>query len=439
MEQGKRMTDEITQTLLKQLAKQQAELEKLEKENEKLRNNSNITQKTKDSEIYCVTRKSGKKVYGFYIYDENFKKIKRERYNSITEAKNAKREMLNLRDKNKLATQNANRKQTFEYFCKKYIKNAEANFVLNTIDANKGIIKNHLSYFKDIPVIKITDDLARTWANSKRVEMKSTPSAFNNSLKVAKAIWNYARFIKITKLENPFTGINDIDIEHECETRESVRIDKEQKDLILDTARQMYSDYTHAVIATAIYSGMREGEILGLEWRRIDLKNKTIDIRQQTKKVTKKYIKEQQKINPNITEKELMLTTQLKTKGSKGKIPIPDILADVLREYKKELMTKDNLHDLCFCKKDGMPLVARDFVRYRYQNVIEKTFGDKTFLLFHELRGSFATILHLEGVPSKIIQILLRHNKQQTTEDIYNKVSLQNKIVTENLNKVFTA
>ena len=77
------MTDEITQALLTQLAKQQAEidakqkeLEKLSKENEKLKTKGGVAQKTKDGGIYCITRKSGKKVYGFAVYDENRKKIR---------------------------------------------------------------------------------------------------------------------------------------------------------------------------------------------------------------------------------------------------------------------------------------------------------------------------------------------------------------------------
>ncbi len=86
-----------------------------------------------------------------------------------------------------------------------------------------------------------------------------------------------------------------------------------------------------------------------------------------------------------------------------------------------------------------MPIVARDFVRYKFQKVLDKAFGDKMLLRFHELRGSGATILHLEGVPSKIIQAMLRHDKLATTEDIYINVGGKTKEIAEHLNRVFSA
>lgn len=265
------------------------------------------------------------------------------------------------------------------------------------------------------------------------------PSAFNNTLKVAKAIWNNAKKLKITKLENPFMGIDDIDIKNECETREKMRLNKQQVDLLLNTAKSMYSDYTYTIIATAVYSGMRQGEILGLTWANVDLSNNTISIRQQTQKLTKNDIKEELKKNPEKSEKDILLTSRLKTKGSKRTIPIAPILSNILKEYKKHLMASGQLNDLCFCDTEGMPLVARDFVKYRYHNVVKKAFNDEKFVHFQELRGSFATILHLEGVPSKIIQELLRHEKLSTTEDIYIEVNLKNKKVTESLKQVFSA
>jgi len=58
---------------------------------------------------------------------------------------------------------------------------------------------------------------------------------------------------------------------------------------------------------------------------------------------------------------------------------------------------------------------------------------------FHELRGSGATTLHMEGVPSKVIQALLRHEKLATTEDIYMKVDIKNKEIKKYIDQVFTA
>lgn len=438
------MTDDITQTLLKQLAKQQAELEtqqeelnKLTKENEKLKLKGGATNKTRYSGIYEKTRKNGKKVYGFTIRDENYKKIRRENFSTITEAAAAKRELLNLRDEYKLATFTANQKQTFSDFCEVYLKKAESEFAINTYEAADGIIKNHLDYFQNILITKCTKQKAQEWSEITRPKMINTPSAFNNTLKLAKAIWNNAIKKDLTNLENPFKSINPINIKKECETREEIRIDKQQADVLLKTANSIYSDYTYPIIATALYAGLREGETLGLMWPDIDFKNNTIFIQRQAQRVTKKRMKILLKKRPELTEKEHKLTCRLKTESSKAKIAVPQILIDILKEYKKALMASGNLQELCFCDSEGMPLTARDFVRYKFQNVLNAAFGDKMFMHFHELRGSCATILHLEGVPDKIIQGILRHQKLSMTQDVYMKVNVKNKETSKQLDKAF--
>lgn len=436
MEQRTSMTDEITQALLTQLAKQQAEidakqieLEKLEKENKKLKSKSGTTQKTRCNGIYMKIKKNGQKVYGFTIRDENFKKIRRQHYSTLAEAEADRRRLLDLKDESKLSTHVANQKQTFEFLCDAYITNAEAeNFAINTIEAAKGTIKNHLDFFKDIPILKCTVLKAQEWSKLKRKQTK--PSAFNNALKLARAIWNNGIDKNLTKQENPFEKISPINIKKEHKTRQDVRIDKEQADLILKTVKQMYgdTDYTYPAIAVATYELLREGETLGLFWSDIDFSNGTVFVQRQVQKVTKKIIKEKLLENPNLTERDIILTDRLKSESSKEILPIPKILLNILKEYKKTLMKEGKLHELCFCKEDGSPLVARDFVRYKFQPVLKKLFGDEKYMHFHELRGSGAQILHFEGVPSKVIQALLRHSRLSVTEDIYMKKAKQEEI-----------
>ncbi len=330
-----------------------------------------------------------------------------------------------------------NQKQTFEDFCEIYMKKAKANFAINTVTAAEGIIKNHLSYFSNMRITKITKNTAQEWSNIYRKRIK--PSAFNNSLKLAKAIWNNAISEDCTDLQNPFMNIKPINIKKECKTRDKVRINKQQADLLISTAKEMYNDYTPYIIATAIYTAMREGEILGLMWSDIDFKNNTISIQRQVQKIPKKILKEILQEHPELTEKDLLLTDRLKTEASKDIIPVPTKVITLLKEYRKKVMANENCNDLCFCKPNGLPLIARDFVRYRFEKVLKAAFGDSKYMHFHELRGSCATILHLEGVPSKIIQGLLRHEKLATTEDIYIEVTKTSKEIANYIEAAFTA
>ena len=58
-------------------------------------------------------------------------------------------------------------------------------------------------------------------------------------------------------------------------------------------------------------------------------------------------------------------------------------------------------------------------------------------MTFHELRGSCATILHKEGVPTKVIQRFLRHSKAAITEDIYISIKNNSDYVKNELDRVF--
>jgi len=439
------MLNEQINALLVQLAKQQAEinekeslLKELEKENKKLR--TNAPQKTFNSSIYSVTRKSGKVVYGFTIRDENYKKIRREGFSTKGEAEAERRNLLNLRDKKQLSVFIENQKQTFNEFSEAYMKKARAEFAYNTIASAEGIIKNHLSYFKDIQITKLSVKIAREWNYEYR--NKIGPSAFNNSLKLAKAIWNNAIEIQLTDLPNPFNKITPINIKKECNTRERVRIGNAEAELLIETAFQMFpedDDYTPYVIATGYYAGIREGEIFGLKWSDFDFTANTVHIQRQVQKITKKRIEEILATNPELSERDIIITERLKTEASEDIIVIPNKLAEYLLAYKKKLMSNGRLQELCFCKPDGSPVVCRDFVRYKFQKVLKVVFNDEKFMHFHELRGSCATTLHKNGVPTKIIQELLRHTKTSTTEDIYVHVKKTSKEVADRINAVFSA
>ena len=429
------------QTLLTQLNKMQDELSRkeeelalLSKENAKLKNGSPLRSKQVDG-IYSIQRKKGI-TYGFSIRDENGRKIKREGFATKAEALAKKSELILLKDKRKLSEQTKNRKTDFRYFTDEYLKMAEKEFSVNTVEATKGIIKNHLKPLLDIKISDLNKQVARNWANENRNKLGA--SAYNNTLKKCKAIWNYALKIGLTTLPNPFEHIKPICITKENKIRRDVRISKQQIDLLIKAAQELFDDYTAYIIACAGYGALRRGECLGLKWEDIDFDRQTLYVNTQVQKVTKKHIKSIQLKNPHCKENDIVLTTRLKTKSSKAIIAVPEHLINLLKEYREKLISTDGLNQLCFCSPEGKALVPDDFVRYKFKKVLKAVFGDENYMHFHELRGSCATILHLAGVQSKIIQRLLRHSKQSITEDIYIDIDSTSGIVSNELNRVFT-
>lgn len=67
-----------------------------------------------------------------------------------------------------------------------------------------------------------------------------------------------------------------------------------------------------------IFSGVRRGELIGLEWSDVDFKNETIEINKSTQ-----YLPEK-----GIFDKDP------KTESSNRIVPIPNYITNVLLEYK---------------------------------------------------------------------------------------------------------
>lgn len=428
--------------LIIQLTKQQQELSKKEKlikdletENIKLKKGVSIKSNTKIKGLYQVTRKSGKIKYGFTIYDENHKRRRYENFDTQSKAEKARRELLNLRDEKKLALSIKNAEITFDSLYKAYVTYAEANnFSMNTITSGEGLYRNYLQFFSDKKVVDITKQVVQNWA----IEAKKIMPvySYNNTLKKAKAIWNCALKNDITILPNPFNILSAINIKKERKNRENVRINMEQGALLIEVAKMLFNDYTAPIIACSFYAGMRQGEVLGLKWSDIDFEAKTIDIQRQIQRITKKNLLKILEENPNLSEEDILITDRLKTETSRSKIAVPTVLIKELKEYRASLINRGVLEDLCFTKY-GKPLIAVDFIKQRFQRALKVAFGKRNFMKFHELRGSCATILHKKGVPTKVIQKLLRHGRASITEDIYIDIDNTSDFVKQELNRVF--
>lgn len=437
--------NEINEALLIQLAKLQQELNAKESEIKALKKENGVLKKgvikPEKTSLKGFTKyflKTGEPKFKFYIYDEKGKKKKYSGFNTITEAAREKRNLLKLRDERKLASYIKNQKLTFDDLHNQYLTFCKANnFAPSTISAGKGLYENHLKdFFSDIKISEITKTFVQDWAVERKELPDFGPSAYNNALKKAKAIWNCAFQNDVITLPNPFNILKPVDITKEKEIR-TIRIDREDGELLILTAKDLFNDYTAPMIACGIYAGIREGEVLGLKWSDIDFKECTINIQRQVQRITKKELNKILSENPNLTADDILITERLKTKASRAKIGVPKRLIKELETYKQSLISDGRLYELCFTN-DGHPLNSDILVDQRFEKVLQVVFDDPNYMTFHQLRGSCATILHKEGVPSKVIQKLLRHSKVSITEDNYIDLKSASNYAKSELDRVFS-
>nr|WP_281169611.1 site-specific integrase [Thermicanus aegyptius] len=169
------------------------------------------------------------------------------------------------------------------------------------------------------------------------------------------------------------------------------------------------------MITLALTTGMRRGELLGLEWRHIDWKSGVIDVQQSV----------------SISLKGEIIVKEPKTKNSKRKISLPPSVLEELRDYYAyRVKERDKIGDawkgcndsegnerhFVFCHMDGTPFHhERPYLWFR-QFIKKNGFR---YIRFHDLRHTSATLLINQGVHAKVIAERLGHGSITTTMNIY--------------------
>ena len=166
---------------------------------------------------------------------------------------------------------------------------------------------------------------------------------------------------------------------------------------------QLEPIHIHAVIATAIYTGARRGEIAGLKWEDVDFEKRTMYIRRSVVKLVGQ--------EPEIK--------QPKTISSIRQMAIPQALCDVLQELKKEQDRKKALlgekwHEEGFLFTDWCGHVMHPHTPTKQFDKFLKKYGFR-HLKFHGLRHSSATYLLSNGCDIKTVSKRLGHTSIDTT------------------------
>ncbi len=175
---------------------------------------------------------------------------------------------------------------------------------------------------------------------------------------------------------------------------------------LLDIATE--SPY-YPVIYTALNTGMRQAELLGLRWRDVDLDLMTISVHQVLYK-----------------RRGLCEFKEPKTAHSRRCIDMTPKLAQYLRSHRAEresfnlelgkLLTLD---DLVFVSDIGEPIDA-PALSHAFHTLAKRAGLDG--VRFHDCRHTFASLMLLRGVSPKVVSAMLGHASAAFTMDTYQHI-----------------
>jgi integrase len=169
-------------------------------------------------------------------------------------------------------------------------------------------------------------------------------------------------------------------------------------------------DRLYTLFYIALATGLRRGELLGLQWKDVDLNKRSLTVRQVI-----------------VRRSKGTLVKTPKTEKSRATISLSSSAVEVLKKYKAQqaqerLAMGDQYHntDFVFTTFEGKSLEPTYISGDYFRKLIKKSKVRK--INFHALRHTHATILASQGVPLKVVSERLRHSSVAITGDIYSHV-----------------
>lgn len=166
------------------------------------------------------------------------------------------------------------------------------------------------------------------------------------------------------------------------------------------------------MLLVAVFTGMRQSELIGLCWDAVDLDNGIITVKRQLQLINGAYH---------------MTTTK---NGKTRKLSPSSFVMDILREQKKQQLIQRIAAGSSWYNPDGFVFtdsrgqhIARNTLYHNYKRILKEA-GLDPHLRFHDLRHSYAVFSMESGDNFKEIQEAMGHHSISFTMDRYEHISI---------------
>ncbi len=170
---------------------------------------------------------------------------------------------------------------------------------------------------------------------------------------------------------------------------------------IRDEAKRKGDPEYHPLFLCAIHTGMRAGELAGLQWSDIDWNGNFIIVRRSVK---------EGRISPTKTDRI-------------RRVDLSDDLGEELKAYRRRLLEaamKDGRNELpewVFASGEGTPLDMHNISKREFPKCLAK--AGLRRIRFHDMRHTFASLLIQNGESLAYVKEQLGHASIKMTVDVY--------------------
>jgi integrase len=277
----------------------------------------------------------------------------------------------------------------FKQVAKDWIEHKKPNLRHSTWSVYEGHTRNHFDDFNPIKINRISTAKVEKWISARHNEGM-------NLATIKKILLTFGQIMAYA-VRHGYVDYNPVrDAERPRGNGES----EESKIRVLtppeiNSFLESEKDMKYRTLFTlAIFSGARQGELLGLKWSDLKWGNNQIHIQRTFN-------------NDNWYD--------VKTAASNRKIDIGPSMIAKLKEWK--LACPPNDHDLVFPNKAGNPINHNNLIQRHFYPVLEKAGLPR--IRFHDLRHTYASLLIEQGENIKYIQSQLGHSSPSVTLNVY--------------------